>query len=493
VIGRQSKPREEIETLSAQIVSLADALKRAKAAASGPGGAEPTSADLTSIEQKVTDLRAHKLEGKSARELEELTPAIEDALRTIRLMPDRPQADRLAEAITPWWNSWCDTVDTSLKSLRKTKARLERWWEPNLSTAYSSTRLGAILEAAADAQSKRDGIDFAVFLPHLREVLPAAAAEKMQTSFSSLAFFLNMASIGFAIGLLGGYLSLGEAPPAMYALFAVACIPFLATVFLVHRLAGAACAVALLFGAGTTWTTVGPVPIVPLLWLAGGGWLAASFYAVAVAGARDIAAITKTFFELYRLKVLETFGLRPPQSFDNEKAMWMALKEYVYGGGPPNSNVLVHVAQKVDESGVEDKIELYAAKQPIRRGTRVMPAQVECKAVSAASMHPLAVRSEGDVVGRVCLKNLRPNEPILEGFLCTEAEAAVMTCVSLSLPLGTAAGLAEAGSIVRMLDVSDRSESAIDKVRVLSASKPGAGRPQRRCNWLCPRAMRCGC
>jgi hypothetical protein len=166
---------------------------------------------------------------------------------------------------------------------------------PNDPDRVAATDLGNALAAAEEYAFDRYGMDSVLFWPRLRAELDDQTLLPLDTSKGRVDGLLNVSALAYIA--------------AVYSLAAVYFIPAALRgpqdAWRVWALTGAAVA-ALLVGYGA--------------------------YRGAVGAASNMGAMMRSYFDHYRDKVLEKFGLKRPDRLEDEKIIWYKLGAFIRRG-----------------------------------------------------------------------------------------------------------------------------------------------------------------
>ena len=464
--------------LRGEIDLLEQSVKRVNAAVSAPAASGAT----VPLDGIKAELRAVDLSDAATARPEALFQRAErlaTALRNLAAIKNDPEAEAVAQRRTPAIFAWLDEVEKRAVRLRQAEAELE----VRHVTLFAGrpfvtdcTRLGAVLSSIGVAQRNRYGMDGPLFLPHLMQVVPAAANEALESRLSTMMFFINLASVVVLVGMVAAVLS-ADQPVGLGILMilaaALAAAAVVTRVWFALALAVAVLAIAVSTQASTVPAIQGfALALVAPLWIALALLLASWLYRLSVTAAAAAAEAANTLVDLHRLKIFESCGFAAPRNAAEEFKMWQALARFVYRGERPGVYDLRYLAAPPDDGKDEESDEVLTPAQRVPSGTALDPAMFTPSAIPRSRVRALAVRTVGDLVGTVALRDLMPGEQLVKTVLCPAAEARCLVRMSIPVPAGSLHdALVAPDNLIALIDGTD----VIDNVRVLAVNGAPGG------------------
>ncbi len=240
------------------------------------------------FDKRLEYLRLYRLERKLAK-AEAETPPSPPPLGEAAFAPDKQTAKEAREQLAQ--------LKRAIQKLHEAiEAKDDARSLPSDPHRVAPTALGNALAVAEEYPFDRYGIDSVLFWPRLRVELDEAALLPLDTAKSVVDGMLNFSLLAYIAGIES---------------IVVAVVVL------------------------TRWAPVQPA-FTPLAILFGAGALGLALgygaYRGAVGAAQSMGSLLRTYFDYHRDKVLEKFGLKRPDSLEDEKVMWYKLGAFLRRG-----------------------------------------------------------------------------------------------------------------------------------------------------------------
>ncbi len=247
------------------------------------------------FDKRLDYLRLYRLEKKLAKAEAEAPPPSPPPLGEAAFAPEKQTSKEARE---------------QLSQLKRTIQKLHEAIEakdnaqalPSDLGRIAPTALGNVLAVAEEYPFDRYGMDSVLFWPRLRAELDEATLQPLDNAKSIVDGMLNLSLLSYVAAVeamvLGVIVAIGRAPVPP------ATSPLAATSPLV-----------ILFGSGVLGLALGY-----------------GSYQGAVNAAATMGSMLRTYFDYYRDKVLEKFGLKRPDVLEEEKIIWFKLGAFLRRG-----------------------------------------------------------------------------------------------------------------------------------------------------------------